>query len=318
MMVGAAAVAWLVRRLRHSMAKAKKTTAHAHAASLPLGGAPALSPAALRALVEEDPIDHAVIEVRRGSSQEASSSGASELKAVPVTLSDLPGVLTDPTRGRGGAPALRLRPDRLTFLVFVGESEGDMQEAARVASSLGYRGVATLKGGTAALEAAPPGPAPRLLGRDAVALLLGLGSLPPHAGAVVIDVRRPDELALYGALPGAASVPVSELLGALQCPESDWARRYRFPKPGPGQPVVFTCRTNRRAKWAAQLARDAGYRDVLVHRAGAHGWRLGLGVRAYPAFEEGEMPPTPQASPEEVLDEAAGLADLKSHGLLDE
>jgi hypothetical protein len=59
---------------------------------------------------------------------------------------------------------------------------------------------------------------------------------------------------------------VDELPAALQLSGTEWAERYRFPKPGAGAPVVLQCRTQRRASWAAQLAADAGLHNVLVYK----------------------------------------------------
>lgn len=86
---------------------------------------------------------------------------------------------------------------------------------------------------------------PRTINRDALAVLLGLSTLPRHATATVLDVRRPDELALYGAIPGTSHVPAAELPAALAMAPEEWFRRYRFPKPVAGEPLVMQCRTNR-------------------------------------------------------------------------
>ena len=69
---------------------------------------------------------------------------------------------------------------------------------------------------------------------------------------------------------------VDELPAALQLNSTEWAERYRFPKPGAGAPVVLQCRTQRRATWAAQLAADAGLHNVLVYKQVTHsrqGWK---------------------------------------------
>lgn len=47
----------------------------------------------------------------------------------------------------------------------------------------------------------------------------------------------------------------------------------------------------RRATWAAVLAMDAGYNNVMVYKQGAFGWRLSSRVKAYPSYEEGDPPP---------------------------
>lgn len=134
-------------------------------------------------------------------------------------------------------------------------------------------------------------PPPRFINRDALALLLGQGSLPAHATATVLDVRRHDERSLFGAIPGTWHVPVEELPAALNMSSEAWLKRYRFPRPSRSEPVVMQCRTNRRAVWAAAMARDAGYDNVLVYKQGAFGWRLSSKVKAYASYEEGDDVP---------------------------
>lgn len=48
--------------------------------------------------------------------------------------------------------------------------------------------------------------------------------------------------------------------------EERWQQNYNFPKPGPYEPVVMQCRTNRRSAWAAQLAQDAGLQNCYVYK----------------------------------------------------
>lgn len=48
--------------------------------------------------------------------------------------------------------------------------------------------------------------------------------------------------------------------------EERWQQHYDFPKPGPYEPLIMQCRTNRRAAWAVQLAQDAGLQNCFVYK----------------------------------------------------
>jgi phage shock protein E len=68
------------------------------------------------------------------------------------------------------------------------------------------------------------------------------------AGAVVLDVRTPEEFA-QGAYPGALHIPVQELAQRLgEVPQ--------------GKPIVIYCAAGGRAGLAAQLLQRAGHADV--------------------------------------------------------
>jgi hypothetical protein len=70
-----------------------------------------------------------------------------------------------------------------------------------------------LEGGLAGLAGGSPQPQAdlRFINRDALAVLLGqcadAGVVHAAAPATLIDVRRSDERALYGAIKGAAHIP---------------------------------------------------------------------------------------------------------------
>lgn len=72
------------------------------------------------------------------------------------------------------------------------------------------------------------------------------------AGAVVLDVRTPEEVA-QGAYPGALAIPVQALA----------ARMGEVPA---GRPIVVYCAAGARAEAAAELLRAAGHAEV--HNAG--------------------------------------------------
>lgn len=70
-----------------------------------------------------------------------------------------------------------------------------------------------------------------------------------QAGAVVVDVRTPQEFA-GGAYRGARNIPVQELA----------QRMAEIPK---GKPVVVYCASGGRSAMAAQMLKRAGYDDVV-------------------------------------------------------
>ncbi len=133
----------------------------------------------------------------------------------------------------------------------------------------------------------------------ALALLLERGGgsnalVPGDGGPLLLDVRRCDERTLYGAIPGSAHLPVEQLPRALAMATEEWSRTFRFPKPHPGDTLVFHSRGDARARWAAQLAADAGLERCLVLRDGCAGWRFDACVKLYAPYAEGAPPPEPQ------------------------
>lgn len=85
--------------------------------------------------------------------------------------------------------------------------------AAAAAASCGFQRTMVLEGGLQALgggstQLPQPQADLRFIGRDALAVLLGMSPEVLHVPAVtLVDVRRSDERALYGAIKGAAHIP---------------------------------------------------------------------------------------------------------------
>jgi rhodanese-related sulfurtransferase len=154
-----------------------------------------------------------------------------------------------------------------------------------------------------------------------VALLLergggsGLHGL-SEGGPLLLDVRRCDERTLYGAIPGAAHLPVEQLPRALAMGTEEWSRTFRFPKPHAGDTLVFHSRSDSRARWAAQLATDAGLERCLVLRDGCAGWRFDACVKQYAPYEEGQPPPPPPPFALEEPDVSDGEEELYGLSLL--
>ena len=101
------------------------------------------------------------------------------------------------------------------MLVFVGDSEEEELRAAAAATSCGFQRTMVLEGGLQQLSAPGSSGASaaaaadlRFIGRDALAVLLGMSADVVHAPlASLVDVRRSDERALYGSIKGAAHIP---------------------------------------------------------------------------------------------------------------
>ncbi|KAF8064663.1 prmA [Scenedesmus sp. PABB004] len=105
----------------------------------------------------------------------------------------------------------------------------------------------------------------------------GGAAAPDGAGParlVVLDVRRHDERALYGAIPGALHLPADELPSALALPGEAFRRRYHYARPARRDALVLASRRAARAAWAAQLAADAGWQRCGAPPPGAGAGRL--------------------------------------------
>jgi hypothetical protein len=77
----------------------------------------------------------------------------------------------------------------------------------------------------------------------------------PPSGFVVIELLRRHCCCCCCHLTAA----VDELPSALRLPPSQFRHRYHFEPPGPDDVLVMQSRMDCRARWASQLARDAGY-----------------------------------------------------------
>ena len=112
----------------------------------------------------------------------------------------------------------------------------------------------------------------------------------------MLDVRRRDERALFGALPGAAHLPCEQLPRALAMGADEWGRTFRFPRPHQEAPLVLHSRGEVRARWASQLLIDEGFESPLVLRDGvACRAEWDADVMTYPSYREGEAPPEPSS-----------------------
>jgi rhodanese-related sulfurtransferase len=99
----------------------------------------------------------------------------------------------------------------------------------------------------------------QFISRDALAHLLhmrGLSTIPDTP--LLIDVRRHDEVALYGTLPESKHIPAEDLAFALAAPDEKFSDFALFEQPKRSQLLVFISRENKRAEFAAALALGHG------------------------------------------------------------
>ena len=109
---------------------------------------------------------------------------------------------------------------------------------------------------------------------------------------------------------------MDRLPSALNLSPDQFAAQYAFPKPGPDDLVVMSCRTNTRSAWAAALAQDSGLLRCVVYRQGVYGWRLDPAVKVYRGYKMYDPPPEPEAFQLEQPDLAAAAAELAAFGVV--
>jgi len=95
-----------------------------------------------------------------------------------------------------------------------------------------------------------------------------------ESGYVIIDVRGHDEVQYTGKLNDVVeTLPLPYIAeGALAMEDEDFQETFGFSKPGLDETIVFTCKAGIRSQQAGQLARLAGYSDILDYMGGANEW----------------------------------------------
>ena len=95
-----------------------------------------------------------------------------------------------------------------------------------------------------------------------------------ESGYVIIDVRGHDEVQNTGKLNDVVeTLPLPYIAeGALAMEEDDFEEAFGFSKPGLDETIVFTCKAGIRSQHAGQLAKMAGYSDILDYMGGANEW----------------------------------------------
>lgn len=89
-----------------------------------------------------------------------------------------------------------------------------------------------------------------------------------EGGALVVDLREPEERAEHGVIPGALHVPMGSL-GAAVNPADPGHR----PELSPERRIVFHCAGGGRSALAADALQQLGYTDVAHVEGGYFGWQ---------------------------------------------
>jgi len=214
-------------------------------------------------------------------------------------------------------------PRKDDLIVCISDEVKDCRKAVQEMESLGYDCSVYLKGGLDSIAARPMSntnfnrsSTVKHISRHAVALLLNLTDIPSPVDSTVLDLRRVDELVIFGSIQGTKHLTVNELPKALTLDAAAFQEKYQFPKPGREDVVVTSCRTNKRAIWAAHLLTEAGYSKVFVHHTGTYGWRFSPSVKPYDSYNQGEEIPPPKEFTKEYSDASSGLRELEDLGLI--
>lgn len=98
--------------------------------------------------------------------------------------------------------------------------------------------------------------------------------LPNHPEVLLIDVRTPQELVQTGKIPTSINIPldvVERELSDVVKPE-DFKNKYGRDKPAADTPLIFTCRSGRRAQQAAEIAVKLGFENVKNYKGSWLDW----------------------------------------------
>ncbi|QDZ25308.1 hypothetical protein HOP50_16g78560 [Chloropicon primus] len=232
---------------------------------------------------------------------------------------------------------------RRTDLVVLVSDEGDerIEQFASYTCELGFRCV-YVKGGAQSLgggekEGASSQAGVEGITRDGIFSLMylsktrqlserkgGKQQASPAKGSPVVarthvyDVRRHDELSLFGTFEGAKHLPSGHTPHGLHLSEEEWEKKFRHPKPASHDVIVLICNTGLRSKWVAHLFLDLGYAKVYYGKDGTNSWHLDPTLCDYNSYEFGsDEIPAPELFALEQVNFDAGQRELAKLGLLD-
>ena len=90
-------------------------------------------------------------------------------------------------------------------------------------------------------------------------------------GALVVDVRTPEEWAKTGLIPGSKGLTYFDSHGSYD--KEGWLKQLKPLRSSPDQPVILVCRSgNRSATVGKMLLNEAGYTQVYHLDKGINGW----------------------------------------------
>jgi rhodanese-related sulfurtransferase len=90
-------------------------------------------------------------------------------------------------------------------------------------------------------------------------------------GALVVDVRTPQEWASTGMIPGSKGLTYFDAAGGYD--KEGWLKQLRGWTANPGQPVVLVCRSGHRSATVGKMLLSEGGYDKVYHlEKGIRGW----------------------------------------------
>ncbi|KAI0152184.1 Rhodanese-like protein [Hypoxylon sp. NC0597] len=80
----------------------------------------------------------------------------------------------------------------------------------------------------------------------------------------IIDTREPSELSQTGRIPGALNIPIVSAPDSFHISADEFRDKYGFERPDPEEDgeIVFYCKAGVRSRAAAEIAKQAGYKNV--------------------------------------------------------
>jgi len=90
----------------------------------------------------------------------------------------------------------------------------------------------------------------------------------------LLDVRKIDEVAEYGIIPGAQILPVDDIETAMKLPIGAFKVKYRFDPPADRtENIIVYCRSGKRADRAAKILRDKfGFKNLVNYKGSWAEW----------------------------------------------
>ncbi|XP_039211991.1 thiosulfate sulfurtransferase/rhodanese-like domain-containing protein 3 [Crotalus tigris] len=88
----------------------------------------------------------------------------------------------------------------------------------------------------------------------------------------LIDVREKWEIAEHGKIPGSISIPLGQVMEALQMDSVYFKEKYNQDIPSKSDHVVFSCLAGVRSKQAVAVAKSLGFSRVQHYPGGFNEW----------------------------------------------
>ncbi len=90
-------------------------------------------------------------------------------------------------------------------------------------------------------------------------------------GALVVDVRTPEEWKKTGLIPNSKGLTFFDSVGSYD--KEGWLKQLKTLVKSPEQPVILVCASGKRSALVGKmLATEAGYSHVYSLDKGVHGW----------------------------------------------